>query len=83
MGKLNKTPHLSRFVTLTHPPPWSCATCSEGGESGEPQGKLGRLPKNQRLKDAMAQHRNAKPKPKGWLVSVVESVWKDGECVEG
>lgn len=28
------------------------------------QGKLGKLPKNQRLKDAMAAHKDAKPKPK-------------------
>lgn len=26
----------------------------------------------------MAQHKNAKPKPKGWLMSVVEAVYKDG-----
>ncbi len=49
------------------------------GGGSEPNGKLGKLPKNQRLKDAMAQHKNAKPKPKGWLMSVVEQIYKDGE----
>jgi hypothetical protein len=29
--------------------------------------------------DAMAQHKNAKPKPKGWLLAVVDTVYKDGE----
>lgn len=28
----------------------------------------------------MAQHKNAKPKPKGWLMSVVEQIYKDGEA---
>jgi hypothetical protein len=46
---------------------------------GDGNGKLGKVPKNQRLKDAMSQHRNARPKPKGWLLSVVEQVYKDGE----
>eukprot|EP00798_Chlamydomonas_sp_ICE-L_P021462 gene21462-28434_t len=45
------------------------------------QAKLGKLPKNQRLKDAMAQHSNAKPKPKGWILSVVEQIYKDAESV--
>jgi hypothetical protein len=27
----------------------------------------------------MAQHKNAKPKPKGWLMAVVESIYKEGE----
>jgi hypothetical protein len=40
---------------------------------------LGRLPKNARLIEAMAQHKNAKPKPKGWLMAVVESIYKEGE----
>lgn len=26
----------------------------------------------------MAQHKNAKPKPKGWLMSVVDQIYKDG-----
>ena len=49
------------------------------GGATEPHGKLGKLPKNQRLKDAMAQHNNAKPKPKGWLMAVVEQIYKDGQ----
>lgn len=49
------------------------------GGRNEPQSKLGKLPKNQRLKDAMAQYKNAKPKPKGWLQAVVDQVYKDGE----
>jgi hypothetical protein len=43
-----------------------------------PQGKLGRVPKNARLIEAMAQHKNAKPKPKGWLMAVVDSIYKEG-----
>jgi hypothetical protein len=43
------------------------------------QSRLGRLPKNARLIEAMAQHKNAKPKPKGWLMAVVESIYKEGE----
>jgi len=27
----------------------------------------------------MAQHKNAKPKPKGWLMAVVDSIYKEGE----
>lgn len=43
-----------------------------------PQVKLGRVPKNARLIEAMAQHKNAKPKPKGWLMAVVDSIYKEG-----
>jgi len=43
------------------------------------QAKLGRLPKNARLIEAMAQHKNAKPKPKGWLLAVVDAIYKEGE----
>jgi hypothetical protein len=28
--------------------------------------------------EAMAQHKNAKPKPKGWLMAVVDSIYKEG-----
>ncbi|WIA33826.1 hypothetical protein OEZ86_006935 [Tetradesmus obliquus] len=45
------------------------------------QARLGRLPKNARLIEAMAQHKNAKPKPKGWLMAVVESIYKEGETL--
>lgn len=48
----------------------------------EPQSKLGRLPKNARLIEAMAQHKHAKPKPKGWLLSVVDSIYKDAETLQ-
>lgn len=56
-----------------------------GGEGGEaeqpaPQAKLGRLPKNVRLIEAMAQHRNAKSKPKGWLLVIVDAIYRDGAC---
>lgn len=44
------------------------------------QVKLGRVPKNARLIEAMAQHKNAKPKPKGWLMAVVDSIYKEGGC---
>lgn len=44
-----------------------------------PQVKLGRVPKNARLIEAMAQHKNAKPKPKGWLMAVVDSIYKEGK----
>jgi hypothetical protein len=44
----------------------------------QPQVKLGRVPKNARLIEAMAQHKNAKPKPKGWLMAVVDSIYKEG-----
>lgn len=47
----------------------------------EPQSKLGRLPKNARLVEAMAQHKNAKPKPKGWLMAAVESMYKEGDSL--
>ena len=59
----------------TYPPhrPFACVC-----HASPPQGKLGKLPKNQRLKDAMAQHQNAKPKPKGWLMSAVDQIYKDG-----
>ncbi|KAJ9505696.1 hypothetical protein QJQ45_024225 [Haematococcus lacustris] len=57
---------------------WTLALESSGGGAVEPQSKLGKLPKNQRLKDAMAQHKNAKPKPKNWLMAVVDTVYKDG-----
>lgn len=43
-----------------------------------PQVKLGKVPKNARLIEAMAQHKNAKPKPKGWLMAVVDSIYKEG-----
>jgi hypothetical protein len=46
-----------------------------------PQVKLGRVPKNARLIEAMAQHKNAKPKPKGWLMAVVDSIYKEGMCL--
>jgi hypothetical protein len=26
----------------------------------------------------MAQHKNAKPKPKGWLMAIVDSIYKEG-----
>ncbi len=29
----------------------------------------------------MAQHRHAKARPLGWLLSVVEQIYKDGEAV--
>lgn len=45
------------------------------------QARLGRLPKNARLIEAMAQHKNAKPKPKGWLMAVVESIYKEGAAL--
>jgi hypothetical protein len=45
----------------------------------QPQAKLGRLPKNARLIEAMAQHKNAKPKPKGWLMAVVDCIYKEGK----
>jgi hypothetical protein len=45
------------------------------------QSRLGRLPKNARLIEAMAQHKNAKPKPKGWLMAVVESIYKEGAAL--
>ncbi|KIY97727.1 hypothetical protein MNEG_10236 [Monoraphidium neglectum] len=59
---------------------------SGGGAGAEPeqqppQAKLGRLPKNARLIEAMAQHRNAKPKPKGWLLAIVDSIYKEGETL--
>jgi hypothetical protein len=47
-------------------------------EQQPPQAKLGRLPKNARLIEAMAQHKNAKPKPKGWLLAIVDSIYRDG-----
>jgi hypothetical protein len=61
-----------------------CGSGSQAGAAPEqeqppPQAKLGRLPKNARLIEAMAQHRNAKPKPKGWLLAVVDSIYKEGE----
>lgn len=46
-----------------------------------PHVKLGRVPKNTRLIEAMAQHKNAKPKPKGWLMAVVDSIYKEGVYV--
>jgi hypothetical protein len=48
-------------------------------EAANPQTKLGRKPKNQRLSEAILMHRNAKPKPKGWLLAVLDSIYKDGE----
>jgi hypothetical protein len=49
-----------------------------------PQVKLGRVPKNVRLIEAMAQHKNAKPKPRGWLMAVVDSIyWEGGWVVYG
>ena len=36
-------------------------------------------PKNARLANAILTHPNARPRPKGWLMGVVESVYKDGE----
>jgi hypothetical protein len=44
-----------------------------------PAARLGKLPKNVRLVEAMAQHKNAKPKPKGWLMAVVDNIYKEGE----
>jgi hypothetical protein len=44
------------------------------------QSRLGRLPKNARLIEAMAQHKNAKPKPKGWLMAVVDSIYREGDA---
>lgn len=39
------------------------------------------MPKNARLMQAIAQHKTAKPKPKGWLLGVVEAIFKDGETL--
>ncbi|GIM03682.1 hypothetical protein Vretimale_8354, partial [Volvox reticuliferus] len=39
-------------------------------------------PKNARLATALAQHRTARPRPKGWLMGLVESVYKDGEALQ-
>lgn len=54
---------------------------NSGPAEAAPQVKLGRVPKNARLIEAMAQHKNAKPKPKGWLMAVVDSIYKEGVCV--
>ncbi|GAX74225.1 hypothetical protein CEUSTIGMA_g1674.t1 [Chlamydomonas eustigma] len=66
-----------RLAAVDHA--WDMSLSADGLSGGDGNGKLGKLPKNQRLKDAMSQHRNARPKPKGWLLSVVEQVYKDGE----
>jgi hypothetical protein len=50
-----------------------------GGGGPQPQA-LGAAPKNARLAMALLQHRNARPRPKGWLMGVVESVHKEGEA---
>jgi hypothetical protein len=59
--------------------PSSPAPAPASAAPAEPGAKLGRLPKNARLIEAMAQHKNAKPKPKGWLMAVVDSIYKEGE----
>lgn len=56
----------------------AAAAGQQEAEQQPPQAKLGRLPKNARLIEAMAQHKNAKPKPKGWLLAIVDSIYKDG-----
>lgn len=48
--------------------------------SAEPN-KLGKVPKNARLMQAMAQHKSAKPKPKGWLMGISDQIFKDGETL--
>lgn len=42
--------------------------------------KLGNLPKNLRLVEAIMLHKHEAPRPKGWLMAVVEAVYKEGEC---
>eukprot|EP00878_Enallax_costatus_P005108 GHUV01005370.1.p1 GENE.GHUV01005370.1~~GHUV01005370.1.p1 ORF type:complete len:604 (+),score=218.67 GHUV01005370.1:107-1918(+) len=59
----------------------STYSASTPAASEAPQQRLGKVPKNARLIEAMAQHKNAKPKPKGWLMAVVDSIYKEGETL--
>ncbi|KAG2434787.1 hypothetical protein HXX76_007672 [Chlamydomonas incerta] len=52
-----------------------------GGAGAAQSTALGRAPKNVRLATAMQQHRNARPRPKGWLMGLVESIYKEGEAL--
>lgn len=47
----------------------------------DPAVKLGKPPKSRRLLEALMKYRDARPKPKGWLLAVVDNIYKDGGWV--
>lgn len=42
------------------------------------EAKLGTMPKDQELLDAIEVHNLEPPRPKGWLLTVVDGVYKEG-----
>lgn len=45
--------------------------------------KLGTMPKSVRLVEAISQHKFEAPRPKGWVLAVVEAVYKEGAWLQG